>query len=355
MAKKVTMQQIADYMGVSKFVVSKALSGKGGVSEATKEKVIKAASQLGYFSKMNPYLPPKPAESPQEGGTKQSVLVLMPNVRFQTKESLYWGRILDGISARLEAAGLGMMIVMEQSADHFLQALNPSSILGLIGVGEISSSVLLEVHRLGLAFILVDHEDGLIPSDTVFVNNYDSMHRLTNYLIGIGHKHLLFVGDPRYSRSFYDRWTGFRSALEEQGLAADSPASLLIRLEGYEGFTGQIGEALEDLRRTSLPTALVCANDTIALDTIEVLQRMGVKVPQEVSVTGFDNIERSYQISPSLTTVNVPKELMGSRAVEKLLERVGKDQDATEKLLIAGEVMYRESSAGAARTAAAEI
>ncbi|MCZ8517890.1 MULTISPECIES: LacI family DNA-binding transcriptional regulator [Paenibacillus] len=351
MAKKVTMQQIADYMGVSKFVVSKALSGKGGVSESTKEKVIKAASQLGYFANTNPYLPPKPPEAPAEGGSKQSVLVLMPNVRFQTKESLYWGRILDGISARLEGAGLGMMIVMEQSADHFLQALNPNGILGMIGVGEISSSVLLEVHRLGVPFVLVDHEDGLIPSDTVFVNNYDSMHRLTNYLIGIGHKRLMFVGDPRYSRSFYDRWTGFRSAVEEQGLATDTPASLLIRLEGYEAFGDQIREVLEGFQRQqNLPTAFICANDTIALDAVQVLLGMGLKVPADVSVSGFDNIENSYQTSPSLTTVNVPKELMGARAVEKLLERVGKDQDATEKLLLSGEVMYRESTAGAAKT-----
>ncbi|MEC0212957.1 LacI family DNA-binding transcriptional regulator [Paenibacillus ehimensis] len=351
MAKKVTMQQIADYMGVSKFVVSKALSGKGGVSESTKEKVIKAAAQLGYFANTKPYLPPRLSDASPEGASKQSVLVLMPNVRFQTKESLYWGRILDGIKARLEAAGLGMMIVMEQSADHLLQALNPNGILGLIGVGEISSSVLLEVRRLHVPFVLVDHEDGLIPSDTVFVNNYDSMHRLTNHLIGIGHSRLMFVGDPRYSRSFYDRWTGFRSAVEEQGLVSDTSASLLIRLEGYEVFGEQIREAFESLRRRkAMPTAFVCANDTIALDTIQVLQQMGYKVPADVSVSGFDNIENSYRTTPSLTTVNVPKELMGARAVEKLFERVSRNEDVTEKLLLSGEVMFRESTAGAVKT-----
>lgn len=352
MAKKVTMQQIADYMGVSKFVVSKALSGKSGVSESTKEKVMKAAAQLGYFANAKPYIPPKLPDAPPEGVSKQSVLVLMPNVRFQTKESLYWGRILDGIKARLDAAGLGMMIVMEQSADHLLQALNPSGVLGLIGVGEISSAVLLEIRRLHVPFVLVDHEDGLVPSDTVFVNNYDSMHRLTNYLIGIGHSRLMFVGDPRYSRSFYDRWTGFRSAVEEQGLVPDTSASQLIRLEGHEVFGEQIREAFESLRRrkAAMPTAFVCANDTIALDTIEVLQQMGYKVPVDVSVSGFDNIESSYRTTPSLTTVNVPKELLGTRAVEKLFERVARNEDVTEKLLLSGEIMYRESTAGAVKS-----
>ncbi len=349
------MQQIADYMGVSKFVVSKALSGKGGVSESTKEKVIKAASQLGYFANKKTVSSTKTTDASPEAASKQSVLVLMPNVRFQTKESQYWGRIVDGISAKLEAVGLGMMIVMEQSVDHLFQVLQPNAILGLIGVGEISSPVLLEIHHLGVPFVLVDHEDPLIPSDTVFTNNYDSMHRLTNYLIGIGHKRLMFMGAPSYSRSFYDRWTGFRSAVEEQGLVSEPPASLLLPLEGYEVFGEQIQEALEGLRqREAMPTALVCANDNIALDAIEVLRRMGHGVPEDVSVSGFDNIERSYMSTPSLTTVNVPKELMGARVVDKLLERVTKDYDATEKLLISGEIMYRESTTRALKTSNGE-
>lgn len=109
------MQQIADHLGVSKFVVSKALSGKGGVSESTKERVIQAASRLGYFNQKNGYVknivPAGAPLSPSAG--KQSVLVLMPNIRFQNKESLYWGRLLEGISRELEQQGLGMIIVSE--------------------------------------------------------------------------------------------------------------------------------------------------------------------------------------------------------------------------------------------------
>jgi LacI family transcriptional regulator len=349
MAKKVTMQQIADYLGVSKFVVSKALSGKGGVSETTRERVIQAASQLGYFNQKNAYVKTirSDAPAPAAGGKgKQSVLALMPNIRFQTKENAYWGRILDGISVRLEEENLGMMIISESSVDHFLGVFNPGGILGLIGVGEISTPLLLGVHRVGLPMVLVDHEDPLIPSDTVFANNFDCMFRLTNHLLGIGHRNLVFVGSESFSRSFRDRWLGFRAALEENGFAPVSREERQIALEGIDRFQEQIKSWLAKRKRSgAMPTALVCANDSIALDALRALQELGLRVPDDVSVTGFDNIEDAWRNQPALTTVNVPKEKLGARAVEMLLARLGRKNEPYEKLLVAGEIIYRESIA----------
>lgn len=349
-AKKVTMQQIADYLGVSKFVVSKALSGKSGVSPSTRERVIQAASQLGYFSQKNAYVkqirPDAPPLTP--GGAKQSVLVLMPNIRFQTRESVYWGRIVDGVSARLEEEGLGMIIVSEQSIDNLVNLLNPSGILGLIGIGEIGTALLLEVHRIGLPMVLVDHEDPLIPTDTVFVNNYDCMKRLTQHLIGIGHRDIVFVGSEKFSRSFHDRWMGFRTALEEQGIANAGGDERKLAIESIEaaGIQAEIEAWLaQRQRKKTLPSALVCGNDAIAVSAVRALGQLDIAVPDEVSVSGFDNIEDAYRIRPALTTVNVPKEDLGRRAVEMLLERLRRTQAPFEKLLIAGEVIYRDSIA----------
>ncbi|MFD2611742.1 LacI family DNA-binding transcriptional regulator [Paenibacillus gansuensis] len=357
MSKKITMQQIADYCGVSKFVVSKALSGKGGVSSSTKERVIQAASQLGYFAhkKIN-FKPEKglPAQA-GNGNHKQTVLVLMPNVRFQTKDSVYWGRIVDGVSARLEEMGLGMIIISEQSNEHFLQLFNPSGILGLIGVGEISTGMLLEVHRMGIPIVLIDHEDPLIPSDTVFVNNYDCMARLTKHLIGLGHRRLVFFGSLQFSRSFHDRWLGFRTALESSEYAGHEGDELLYPLEGVAEFQDQIGRWIQKQKKTSsMPTAIVCANDAIAIQAVQTLVEAGVRVPGEISVTGFDNIAPADQLEPSLTTVNVPKEMLGRRAVELLASRIADRDKPTEKLLVSGDLMLRNSSGEAAKAAACD-
>lgn len=347
--KKVTMQQIADHLGVSKFVVSKALSGKGGVNETTKNRVIQAASQLGYFAQKNAYMKSQTLsqQSPSIPG-KQSVIVLMPNIRFQTKDSLYWGKILEGISEELEAKGLGMVIVSESRVDHFIHVLNPEGILGMIGVGQIDSSLLLEVHRLGIPMVLVDHEDGLIPTDTVFANNGDSIARLCNHLIGLGHTRIHFLGNVEFSRSFRDRWHGFREALEENGLETPGLKDPMLMLRGVD--TGEFVTDFEEWimarkKARQMPTALVCANDAVAVRVLEVLNNIGIDVPGEITVTGFDNIDDAFRSEPPLTTIHVSKEAMGRRAVKKLLERIALPDQALEKILVAAELVHRDSTA----------
>ncbi|MFD1908673.1 substrate-binding domain-containing protein [Paenibacillus rhizoplanae] len=224
----------------------------------------------------------------------------------------------------LDQEGLGMVIISEHRADNFVNVLNPDGLLGLIGVGQISTSLLLEVHRIGLPLVMIDHEDALIPCDTVFANNIDSMARLCNHLIGSGHTLFHFVGNIRYSRSFGDRWIGFRSALEESHLKTPAIDDELL-LEGmYDEALREEFRLWVAARKESdtLPTALVCANDFTALAISEVLQEAGLDIPADISVTGFDNIEDSLRGVTPLTTVHVPKEAMGRAAVEKLLNRI---------------------------------
>lgn len=346
--KRVTMQQIADHLGVSKFVVSKALSGKGGVNEHTKSRVIQAASQLGYFAQKNAYMKNKEGEpNVISASGKQSVIVLMPNIRFQTKDSLYWGKIMEGISRELERKGLGMVIVTESRVDSFVHVLNPSGIFGMIGVGKIDSELLLETHRLGIPMVLVDHEDDLIPTDTVFVNNTDAIARLCNHLIGLGHTRLQFVGDVRFSRSFQDRWIGYRKALEQNDLEAPKPIDPMLTLDGVDSgeFAGEFEKWLTKMKeKGQLPTALVCANDSIAFGVISALRKHGIRVPEDISVTGFDNIDAADRSQSALTTVHVPKEAMGERAVKKLLERIRYPELPVEKILVSADIVHRDST-----------
>lgn len=350
--KKITMQQIADHLGVSKFVVSRALSGKGGVNETTRERVIQAASRLGYFNQKNGYvkntMPPPIVSPPQAQTGKQSVLVLMPNIRFQNKDSLYWGRLLEGISRELEAQNLGMIIVSDPRSDHFINILNPAGILGMIGVGQIATPFLLEVHRLGLPMVLVDHEDPLIPSDTIFANNLDGMARLTNHLIGLGHRELHFLGNSSFSRSFRDRWLGFRSAMEENGLLPPPVDDPMLRLKGVDmgAYQDEMILWLQGrIEAQKLPTALICANDSIAIQACSALKQLDLSVPEDVSVSGFDNIMDAAQHAPAITTIDVPKEELGERAVKRLLERIHQPEARQEKIMLAVDTVYRASTA----------
>jgi LacI family transcriptional regulator len=350
MSKKVTMQQIADHVNVSKFAVSKALSGKSGVSPDTREKIIHAATQLGYFvQKRNKPVISRTVTNRPASMDRSTIVVLIPNVREQNRQSSFWGRIIDGITAGLEEHHLGMMIVTEHSTDNFTRLINPEAVLGLVGVGLISNQLLLEIRNLGIPFVLVDHEDSLIPSDVLFMNNYECVRRVTNYLLGNGHRKLQFVGNIRYSRSFYDRWLGFRSMLEEQNAELVQHQELLT-FEGVNRseMTEQLDHILRELQQAGeLPTSFVCANDSIAICVMTVLMRLEVDVPSQCSVTGFDNIEDAGLSSPSLSTVHVNKEALGQRSVETLLWRIAHPDGPKEKILLAGEFVLRQSTTAA--------
>lgn len=347
------MQQIADALGLSKYAVSKALAGKEGVSPQTREKIIDTATQLGYFKQQRSARSheekSKSSTTGQEiwGREKQTVAVLMPNIRLQTMDSTFWSMIVYGIGQALSRRGLGMLILTEQTPEGFERLLKPDSLLGVIGVGEVTTSMLLEIKRLGLPFVLTDHEDPLVPSDTVFASNMDSMSMITGYLWALGHRSFWFLGEMRYSRSFMDRWIGFRKTLEDNGLDIHpSHHQLTLSSTDHSANITLLQEKISEYAENSepLPTAWVCANDEIALAVSEALQESDLSVPDFVSVTGFDNIEESGRAAIPLTTVNVDKERLGERAVAALLDRISEPDRPFEKINLACDLVVRSST-----------
>jgi LacI family transcriptional regulator len=345
------MQQIADHLNISKFVVSKALSGKNGISEETREKVIKSAVQLGYLNQKRLRVPNlnksyNGSTSKKTDTDKNTVMVTIPNHRYHQNYSYFWGEILNGISSRLEKNNLGMMVVTEYNTENFWQVINPEKLFGIIGVGQISNQLLLEVKSFEIPLVLIDYEDPLIPSDTLFTDNYECIKRVTSYLIELGHKSFQFVGNIRTSRSYFERWMGFRSTLEEHQYKVNQNQDFLnLESNTKDEFTEEIKQLTKlMIKDKTLPTAFVCANDAIAISTITALKQLGFKVPEDCSVIGFDNIEESLIIEPSLSTVHVEKEVLGNRAADKLLWRLSNKESPFEKLLLHGELIIREST-----------
>jgi LacI family transcriptional regulator len=345
--KKVTMQQIAEQVGISKFAVSQALSGKPGVAEETRMRIVQAANELGYFRKV--MLAKKLSNSSVDGKgiesntVKSTVIILMPDVRFQSRESFFWGRIIDGVSTALAEREIGVMMVTENYSERSLKSINPDGVLGLIGVGYIATNLLLEIRHMRIPVILIDHEDILVPSDTVFMNNYDCMRQLTTLVVQSGHRDMRFVGNPQYSRSFHDRWLGFRIASEVAKLPVPVPEEdVFLQLDDDAAYIIVEQEINLLVKENRLPSVFVCANDFLAYLVVQTLQAQGVQVPDTVSVTGFDQTDE-YTEYPLLSTIQVPNEMMGKRAVEMLFSRLGDAQRPFEKTLINGDLIMRES------------
>ncbi|XEC93628.1 LacI family DNA-binding transcriptional regulator [Paenibacillus tarimensis] len=338
MREKVTIQQIADMTGVSKFAVSRALSGKSGVSAQTRDMILRTAGQLGYFNnktqKTRRTEGPVP-EVPQIAGT---IVVLFPNIRYQNKGSVYWGPIFEGVSRRLDQIGLDIITITEPSSDHIFSMLNPKAIKGIVTLGNISTQILLDIKRLGIPVVMVDHHDPAFHCDTIFTDNFTCMRELITRLISKGFRKLQYVGNIKAARSFMERWIAYRTVLEEHQL----PSRQNKRLTEVESFV-EISEAITALPEEDIPDVFVCANDFTAISTIEALSARGISVPGQCAVSGFDNTYPDSEIA--LTTVNVNKELLGMRAVDRILWRIANPDSNIEKTLICADIIMRESTA----------
>lgn len=340
MKTKVTIQEIADFTGLSKFAVSRALSGKSGVSPQTREMILKAAGQLGYFKDQ-----PNPStgrnqqlQEPENRKWAGAVLVLFPNVRYQNRESLYWGPVFDGISVRLNQKGLDILTLTEPSNDHMFSLLNPQGILGIVTVGSVSTQNLMEIKKLNIPVVMVDHMDPAFQSDTVFTDNMHSMKQIMTKLISRGYKKFQFIGNIEDAQSFYERWIGFSFALAEYRIEHHQAPSLIS--PEVENVSAALMKALAVME---LPEVFVCANDTTAMFLMDALKEQGIDVPGQVQVTGFDN---TYEHLPIMATVNVDKELLGMRAVDQLLWRILNPDTNYERLLIQADVIVREFTNG---------
>lgn len=354
MAVRVTMDDIAEYAKVSKYAVSKALSGQSGVSEQTRGRIIGVAKELGYFDQRRVQVKysrsAQPMEEMSKRLAKRSIMVLMPNIRMQNMDSHYWGRIVDGIADELKKYNLFMIIATEYSEVNYAGLINVQELIGVIVVGSISSDMLQEVGKTKLPVIIVDHEDASFHCDSIFVDNLDAAKRMTTHLLGRGHTSLQFIGDVHFARSFQERWIGYRTALEESELPLRQDERLLrVQSLVIDKTRQQIRECLVELLESEqMPSAFVCANDEIAIATIETLRLLHVEVPERVSVTGFDNIDESEHVVPALTTMNVVKEELGRRSVEMLLRRQSQPKAMMEKVLLLTELICRQSTADVA-------
>lgn len=333
MKRKVTIQSIADFTGLSKFAVSRGLAGKSGVSPQTRELILRAAGQLGYFK--DAQAPPIASELTdlETKSWSGTILVLFPNVRYQNTDSLYWGPIFNGISTRLNQKGITILTLTEPTNDSMFSLLNPEAIMGIITVGTISTSVLLDIKRLSIPVVMVDHVDPKLHCDSIFTDNLTCMREMMNAVIEKGYKRYQFLGNIRDAQSFYERFLGFRSALEDHNIELKQIPSL-------------IGPELENFHETfkeailahGLPEVFVCANDIFALFALESLKKLGIAIPNELVFTGFDH---THPQIPFAATVNVDKELLGKRAVDQMLWRILNPGTSYEKTLIQAEVIIR--------------
>ena len=328
-----TLSDVARLAGVSTAAASKALNHRKDVSRSTHERVIAAATDLGYVGR--------------------SGIGVSPQIAFvaDTFSSLYTAQVLAG--ACIEAAAQGIYLNtthLEVDGDSENVPLTPTWLrsiakthIGLIVVTTpLSGALRSTCSRLGLPLVAVDPttapRDSLV---TIGATNWNASMEATELLISLGHRRIAFVGGPETSVPSFERYQGYLSALK----AHDVPhASNLVRWSDF-CFPGGVsaGDSLLSLRPEERPTGFICASDWIALGVMDAARRRGMEIPGDISIIGFDDTEIASTSTPRMTVVRQPMRELGSTAVRAILTLQSRP-DAMSPMRLATELIVRETT-----------
>lgn len=330
--KKTSMQDIATALGISKNAVSLAFNNKRGVSEQLREKVIKTAIEMNYggYGKL--------------GATFESKLVTICFPSAIGRTSQFYSTIYSSIEQELSKHGYRSLIFSlspeMESAFQLPYGLEEGKIQAVILVGILSKEYVQKVSSLCRNVILVDNYFLDLPVNSVITANLEGGYMETQYLITHGHTRIGFAGKIHTYLAYRQRYIGFTLAMHDAGLAVD-PSLLLIHDQLFD-FQDQLDQAIAGFS-PKMPHALVCANDRAAIQLIGRLHFAGFRIPEDISVIGFDDIETADVITPPLTTMRVPRTEMGRKAALLLIRHLEGEEHPASSVVIYPTLIERNS------------
>ena len=324
----VTMRDLGKRLGVSAVTVSKALAGKSGVSEAMRQKIIRLADELGY---VNPNAQPEHKEQGLDVG------ILIPAHFFST-DSFYAMLYKELVQCLTEAGHFGLLELYSREMEQGLilpNLLRSRRVDALILLGQPDHAYTELLVKQPLPVICMDFFDTAIQADMVVGDSAGGMAALTNHLVEQGHRDVAFYGTVRATSSIMERYLGYMAAM----MAHDLP----IRSEYLIPDRDAQGTLMPLVLPEKRPTALVCNCDWAARWAIDQLKGQGLRVPEDISIVGFDDFNYTPPTVPALTTYRVNRADMCQTVVRLLEERCAGDQKPMTRITVGGVCVYRDS------------
>ncbi len=339
----VTIKDIARKAGVSHSTVSRALHGNPSIAEGTAERIRRAAVELGY-------LPSGPARSLK---TNRSHVL---GVVVSSLDDPFFSGILQGIEEGVQEAGYSLFIAASQrdlAREHrIVQALVERRADGvIICSSSFSAATGQQLLQFGVPIVVVNNQAAESFRYSIYHDDVDGARQLARHLVNLGHRRFGYLGNAQSGRTNLERLDGLKLELEAAGLPL--PAEYTHQVSGGDPDNGLEG-AGHFLKLPHRPTALVCFNDMLAIGALKALQQAGVRVPQEISLTGFDNIVFSAFTNPPLTTFDQPKQSLGREAARLVLGLLNAAPESASPLgtrpdqrirVLRGQLLVRQTTA----------
>lgn len=327
-----TLRDVARLAGVSDATVSRVLSGNVRVSEVTRARVLRAVDELQYVL--------NPSARRLAGGRSHVVGLLLPDFKVS-----YGAEIIKGVDDELAKHGFDLMLYNAHRgtdrAAAYMAAIERGLADGLVVVLPRDAGPYLNtLQTRRFPCVLIDHQgrnDEAGDCWAVDVTNWQGAYDATRHLIALGHRRIGFITGRMNLGCARDRLAGYRDALQAHGVDEDSSLVQVGTFNHSEGYS--CGKAL--LALPEPPTAIFAANDLMAFGVMEAVRDAGLRVPEDVSIVGFDDIPQCLMTHPPLTTVRQPLQEMGRTAVRMLIRVINDPSQPPERVRLHTQLVLR--------------
>lgn len=329
-----TMAEIARMAGVDVSTVSRALAGSPRVAEETRALINQIVRETGYVIN-------EAGRALRERRSNQ-VLVVVSDIA-----APFYSDVVQGIVETLAKRGINVLLGVtlrqpEREAQLVRQLLTgvvdgiitvtgtiPEDIVGMAGFNRKVVGISRAVPHEGVTSVTID--------------NYAAAREAMVHLYGMGHRHIAYIGGPSHSKTYRDRAAAYSDFMAEKGL------SEMVNMRSTDSFVYDTQSGLrimqDMLQEGPLPTAVFCTSDELAIGAMAAARQAGLAIPQDISFVGFDDLKISALISPSLSTVSVPRFELGRVGAELLYRQIYDHEDTPAKVVLEHSLVLRDSVA----------
>lgn len=333
MNNKVTMGDIAVELGISTVAVSKALSGKNGVSDELRKNILETAKKLGYRKK----------EKNKKEKKLNTIGVIVASRFLIENRSYYWRLYQEVTIAANKKHYYTLLEVIDEESEHSKvepKLMKQGGLVGMIVLGSFDKGYIDNLNMLSKKpLIALDSVYEQIKGDAVTADNIEGAYRVTEYIIQSGHKRIGYVGTLKTTPSIDDRYMGFCKAMFFYGLEINE--SWIINDRDIK--SGKVDDKGCFILPEDMPEAFFCNSDLSARILMEKLLKKGYKVPEDISVAGFDNYLPDGKVLVPLTTYEADVKGMAGEAVELISERMNRNDRPCRVVSIRGKLIEGKS------------
>ena len=330
--KNITLAEVALAAQVSPMTASRAMNNRSGVSRATQKHVLKVAGELGYVVNR--------AAQKLSGGKSHIVGLIATDL-----ENQFTSALIAGASEAAWEAGYETLIYAhvereKRPSGSVMQLLRQISD-GVIAVLPLEFGYLGELASISIPIITVDHRGEHAEFPSVATDSYEGARTAIRHLIDLGHRRIAYISGDERLASARDRRQAYTETMAQHGLGFDPSLMVAGDFSQNRGFMA----TTELLALADPPTAIFAANDLSAFGAIAAIREAGLRVPDDISVVGFDDISAASQFFPALTTVRQPLHQIGRSAVNTLLALIAGLEPASPQVTLPTELIVRASTA----------